>query len=164
MSLSVVILTTDQPHQSALCYKLAAHCEIRAIVLSKNIPKKKASFLYRSRLLLNRIAGRIVGFPCVNAWRQLQQSYRELYPNLPDVPIVRVGNINDSLTIEAIKQHAPELIVVSGTNLIGKRILEFGPAGTRIINLHTGHPISRVVRIVPIGVSRRGPFTSLEVL
>jgi methionyl-tRNA formyltransferase len=136
--MKVVILTGDQPNQAALCHKLQPHCDIRAIVLSANRPRKSPSRARRWRILMNRIAGRLAGRPFVAAWQQLQQSYRELYPGFPDVPVVRVRNVNDAATVETIERISPDLIIVSGTNLIGGKIIGMTSQKMGMVNLHTG--------------------------
>lgn len=136
--MKVVILTGDQANQAALCHKLAAHCEVAAIVLSENIPKKPAPLARRVRLLLNRVAGRFVGRPFVTTWQELQATYQQRYPQFPSVPQVRVRNVNDEGTLATLRQHEPDLVIVSGTNLVGKKVIEAASARGGVINLHTG--------------------------
>ena len=133
-----IVLTGAQPNQAALCHKLSAHCEIAAIVLSENVPRQQPTTLRKLRLLANRISGRLVGYSLVDAWQNMQQSYNHLYPKFPDVPTVHVKNINDAATLEAIAKHSPDLIVVSGTNLVGKKVIEAANKTGGVVNLHTG--------------------------
>jgi methionyl-tRNA formyltransferase len=80
----------------------------------------------------------LLGHPFIAAWQQLQDSYAELYPHFPDVPLVRVKNINDPATIKVIEETSPDLILVSGTNLVGKKIIEIASRRSGVLNLHTG--------------------------
>lgn len=134
----VVILTMDQPNQAALCRKLEQHCDISAIVLSQNVPRKTPPATRRLHSLVNRASARLVGRPFVNAWQQLQKSYNESYANYPDTQIVRVKNVNDAATIQTIEGISPDLVIVSGTNMVGRRILEMAAHGIGAVNLHTG--------------------------
>lgn len=134
----VLILTGNASNQVALCHKLQDCCEIVAIVLSENIPRKRVSAFEQPNLLWNKIINRIVGYPLVMAWKQLQHTYHAQYPHYPHVPLVRVKNINDTATLQAIETYLPDLIVVSGTNLVGKKIIELAAQGKGIVNLHTG--------------------------
>ena len=136
--MKVVILTGDQPNQAALCHKLAVHCDVAAIVLSENIPKKRPPTMRRMRLLFNGAMGRLVGHPFVAAWQNLQVTYQALYPEFPTVPQVRVRNVNDEATLETLRIHDPDLVIVSGTNLVGKRVIEAAGRRLGIINMHTG--------------------------
>jgi methionyl-tRNA formyltransferase len=134
----VIILTGEQANQAALCHKIAARCDVAAIVLSANIPRRSPALTRRARLTLNRIAGRLAGRAFVAAWRRLLASYAKLYPSFPDVPTVRVRNVNDDETLRAIEKYAPDLVVVSGTNLVGRKVIELASRRKGIVNLHTG--------------------------
>jgi methionyl-tRNA formyltransferase len=134
----VVILTTEQGNQVALCNKLAAHCELAGIVLSKNVSRKPSRFSKRLAGLAARTSVRLLGRPFLTAWWQMQREYVKCYPRLPDVPTVRVNNINDEPTLEMLRQQRPDLIVVSGTNLVNRQTMESASDKARFINLHTG--------------------------
>jgi methionyl-tRNA formyltransferase len=132
----VVVLTGDQPNQWALLHKLAREVDLTAVVLSQNMPRKAPR--RRLRLLANRLEGRVLGRPFVKAWFQVLARYRERYGGPPLVPVVRVDNVNDQGTLDAIEAHAPDLVVVSGTNLVGKAVIGAAQRGRGIVNLHTG--------------------------
>ena len=136
--MKVVVLTLDQPNQAALCRKLEIHCEIAAIVLSENVPRKQPAVSRRLRSVINRVSARLAGLPFIAAWEQLQRRYAELYGHFPDVPLVRVRNINDAATIQIIEEKSPDLIIVSGTNLVGRKIIEIASHRGGLLNLHTG--------------------------
>lgn len=134
--MKVVVLTVEAPNQAALCRKLDAHCELVGIVLSRNIVKRR--FWHRLWIFRNRVEGRLVRSPFVTVWRELQHRYRTHVPTFPDVPVVRVRNVNDPTTLRFLRQVAPDLVVVSGTNLVDRRIIEWSSGCRGIINLHTG--------------------------
>jgi methionyl-tRNA formyltransferase len=134
----VVILTNRQGNQIALANKIAEKAEVAAIVFSKNIPRRKPDFAKRAKLSLNGLANRTIGREFVRVWFEMQKKYDALYPDLPTENVVRVENINDSATVQTIEKHAPDLIVVSGTNLVGKKVIEAAQKRGGIVNLHTG--------------------------
>jgi methionyl-tRNA formyltransferase len=136
--MKVVILTTDQGNQVALCHKLMPHCEVVAIVLSKNSPRRPKPLRQRLYTLANRASGHFLGRPLLAAWVQMQQAYRDRYPSVPNVPTIHVENVNDAETLKILTQHRPDLIVVSGTNLVSRKLLESAPRKSRFVNLHTG--------------------------
>lgn len=136
--MKIVMLVGNNPNQMALCHKLQSYCDIAAIVISENVPRKLPSRSRRLRLFFNKIAGRLVGYPFAVAWQELQKSYKTRYPTFPDVPLLRVNNINDLDSVRAIEKYAPDLVVVSGTNLVGKQIIKLASNKKGIINLHTG--------------------------
>ena len=134
--MNVVVLTCDQPNQAALVHKLAAVANVRAVVLSKNIPRRRPKRSWR--LLQNRLAVHLIGRPFFNAWVHLQSRYARQYPTFPDVETRRVDNVNDDATLDLLTRVAPDLVVVSGTNLVGRRIIEQANTRMGIVNLHTG--------------------------
>lgn len=138
LEMRVVILTNRQGNQLALTNKIAKKAEVAAIVFSKNIPKRKPDFSKRAKLFLSGLAARSVGREFVGVWFEMQKKYELLYPHLPTENIVEVGNINDAATIQTIEKYAPDLVVVSGTNLVGKKVIEAAHKSRGIINLHTG--------------------------
>jgi methionyl-tRNA formyltransferase len=131
-----VILTCEQPNQVALCNKVAEVAEVAAVVLSRNIPRKLPK--HRLRIFLNRIQNRLVGRPFTRAWSAMMERYRSLYPELPPAEILKVDNVNDDATFGAIARHDPDLVIVSGTNLVGRRVVTASSRRLGIINLHTG--------------------------
>lgn len=133
-----VILTLEQANQAALCHKLKSQCDVAAVVLSENVPRKRAAPARQLQSFVNRVSARLAGRPFIDAWRQLQISYESSYPNFPDVPLVRVRNINDAATIRVIEETSPDLIIVSGTNLVGRKIIALGADRIGVVNLHTG--------------------------
>lgn len=136
--MKVVVLTNSQGNQKALCNKIAETCEISAIVLSKNILRKKPSSMRKVRSFINRINNRLAGRPFVETWFKMLEEYNKRFPHFPAVPIVEVENINDNETLKTLEKFEPDLIIVSGTNLVGKRIIKISEKGKGIVNLHTG--------------------------
>src|SRR5205814_4677043 len=92
----------------------------------------------RWRIFLNRVEGRLVGRPFVRVWKQLMERYRAEFPGFPPASRAEVGNVNDQQTLETIAQFAPDLVVVSGTNLVGRAVIEAAQRHGGIVNLHTG--------------------------
>ncbi len=133
--MKAVILTGNQGNQKALCHKIAEVCEIGAIVVSENIPRRKPSLTKKFQTLVNRVTGRLAGREFVETWLKMQREYDARFPSFPDVPIVYVKNVNDAAAIETLEKYAPDLTIVSGTNLVGKKAIK---ASRKIVNLHTG--------------------------
>ena len=133
--MKAVILTGNQGNQRALCHKIADVCEISAIVVSENIPRRKPALTKRAKTFITRVSNRLAGREFVETWFKMLHEYDAQFSDLPNVPIVRVKNVNDAATIEALEKYAPDLTIVSGTNLVGKKAIK---ASKKIINLHTG--------------------------
>lgn len=132
----LAILTVEAPNQAALCRKVGAVCDLAGIVLSRNIPTRPHA--RRLRRFLNRIEGRVVGRPFVQAWHAVQHRFHEVAPRFPEVPMLRVPNVNDARTVAWLARLSPELVLVSGTNLVGQVIREWASSRGGALNLHTG--------------------------
>jgi folate-dependent phosphoribosylglycinamide formyltransferase PurN len=109
-----------------------------ALGLSANVPRKIKPAWERVRLRLRGLEGRLFGADFTRAWSQLQTRYDARFPGLPAVPLVRVRNVNDEPTLRILAEHQPDLVVVSGTNLVGRKISEAAWRRGGIVNLHTG--------------------------
>lgn len=136
--MKAVALVGGQVNQRALCHKLAGAIDLRAIVLSRNVPKRAKTRRERVESLLLRAQNRIFGRPFARAWASLQATYDARFPDWPDVERVAVRNVNDPETLEVLARIQPDLVIVSGTNLVGRAVIEAGQRGRGIVNLHTG--------------------------
>ena len=133
--MKAVILTGNQGNQRALCHKMAEVCDVEAIVVSENIPRKKPALTKKLASLVNRVAGRLAGRELVETWLRMLGEYDAEFPEFPGVPLIRVKNVNDAATLDTLAKYAPDLTIVSGTNLVGKQAIG---ASKKIANLHTG--------------------------
>jgi len=136
--MNVIVLTGNQANQKALCHKIAEACKLSAIVVSENIPRKPPDLSSKYRLFINRIGNRLAGRPFVETWVKMLAEYESRHPEFPDVPIIKVRNVNDAETITVLERYSPDVTVVSGTNLVGKRVINLANDGGGIVNLHTG--------------------------
>jgi folate-dependent phosphoribosylglycinamide formyltransferase PurN len=133
--MKAVILTGNQGNQKALCHKIARVCDVSAIVISENVPRRKPPLTKKIRAFVNRVTNRLAGREFVETWLKMLSEYDAAFPEFPDVPIIRVKNVNDAATIETLEKYEPGLTIVSGTNLVGKKVIG---ASAKIVNLHTG--------------------------
>jgi methionyl-tRNA formyltransferase len=138
LTVRAVILTNPQGNQIALVNKLIPHIEIAAVIFSKNIPRRKPTTTARAKTLANRIAGRLTTTEFRDTWNQMLAVYSELYPTIPVEHSVYVENINEEATLAAINQYSPDLVLVSGTNIVGSRVIDAAHRSGKIMNLHTG--------------------------
>jgi folate-dependent phosphoribosylglycinamide formyltransferase PurN len=70
------------------------------------------------------------------AWLGMLRHYREEYSAWPDVPSSVHPSANDRDLVDLIERLRPDLILVSGTDLLRKQTLDRFNA--RVMNLHTG--------------------------
>jgi methionyl-tRNA formyltransferase len=131
-----MLLTCADPNQVALAHKLADVCDLTGIVVSQNIPRRRRR--PGPRRACNAAAARTVGAPLVAAWRAINERYRRQYGGFPDVGMLPVPNVNDAPVVSAIEEGDPDLVAVSGTNLIGRAVLEAASRRRGAVNLHLG--------------------------
>lgn len=132
----LALLTVDVPNQAALARKLTAVCELAGVALSANASTVPS--LRRVRRFLNRVEGRLAGRPFVRSWHAMQRRFAEQAGGWPEAPVLRVQNINDPRTVAWLTSLRPDVVLVSGTNLVGPAILAWGASCRGMINLHTG--------------------------
>jgi hypothetical protein len=130
----IVLWCGSAANQKALAVKIAKRFTLSGIVIDERsqvtVRKKilKLPFLVWDRLRFRNIYG---------SWKKLQQYYGQTFLLWPDVPILRVPDINNDDTGEFTKKLQPGLIAVSGTALVKEKLLGT-QASIGIINLHTG--------------------------
>ncbi|UAY52227.1 formyltransferase family protein [Ferruginibacter albus] len=131
--MKIVLLCNEQFNQVALANKVAQHFNLAGIVIEKPTPKKIRSF----SSLINKALNRTVFSPIHQSWFGMLAFYKKKYSAFPSVDSITVTKINSEATINFIAKHQPDLVMVSGTSLIRKQLLELVlPKG--MINLHTG--------------------------
>ena len=100
--MKIVLLTSNNPHQIALASKLHENIGLAGVVFSKNISKKKKSFLENAINLGVRVRSRVSGREFAEAWSNLRQYYSTSC--LPkNIPKLSVENINDEDDLDLIE-------------------------------------------------------------
>jgi methionyl-tRNA formyltransferase len=128
----VAVLAGDAPHHRALCARLAERVDVACVVLSHNRVGPSSRFR-RARFA---VVTRTAGAPLLNAWRDAMDSFGESAARAP-APNAVVSEINEQATIDALIAAEPDLVVVSGTNLVRGALLDRVVA-RGALNLHTG--------------------------
>jgi methionyl-tRNA formyltransferase len=129
-----VLLTSPAPNQYALSRRLAQEVDLVGLVLSGNeVPKRSPG-----RELVNRLSGRLVGRALRDAWQTAQNTLASRHGASPPIEPLEVPEINDSATVALLRDRKPELVLVSGTNLVSDEIMRLSSQGAGMINLHTG--------------------------
>jgi folate-dependent phosphoribosylglycinamide formyltransferase PurN len=132
--LKIVIWCGAAANQKALANKIVGQFNLCGIVIDrkKNLKKeplwKKIPTVLQDRIFFKKIN---------KAWTYLQQEYEKKFPDWPEVSKITVDSINSDEAFDYTQKKAPDLIVVSGTSLIKKKMLSLRPP-IGIINLHTG--------------------------
>ncbi len=132
--MKIVLLCGAQPNQVALANKIAGKFELAGIVIERSAAtSQKFSFTGLVEKILNRTLFAAIR----NAWFGMLEHFRKLYPDFPSVTSIIVNNINNDTTVQFLEKLKPDLVMVSGTSMLKKKLLSLQiPYG--IINLHTG--------------------------
>jgi len=134
--MKIVLLCGNQPNQIALANKLAHKHKLTAIILEN---KKVAPVpIFQVKKITAKLLDVTVFSIVRSNWIRLMSFYSEKYSQLPvNIPVKSVTDVNSKEVQQFIIEHQPDLLLVSGTSLIRKNILEMQfPNG--ILNLHTG--------------------------
>ncbi len=132
--MKIVLLCDSQYNQVALANKIGAQFQLSGIVIEKPFNKKKARSLSQ---FIEKMLNKTIFIAITNAWFGMLEHYRKEYPSFPKTNTISVDNINDEETVNFINSVKPDLLMVSGTSILKKKILSIQiPLG--IINLHTG--------------------------
>lgn len=130
--MKIVLLCGNQPNHLALAHKVAAKHELIGIILEE---KKSTGITVFN--LIPRVIDKLFFRKINEAWNKLMAYYQPNYSGFPKTEIFKTSSINSQRVIEIIEQLKPDLIMVSGTSLIRKPLIEMKfPKG--IVNLHTG--------------------------
>jgi methionyl-tRNA formyltransferase len=73
--------------------------------------------------------------------------YNERYAAFPEAPLLQVSDVNAAEVKELVKRERPDLVIVSGTNLLKEPLIRAILASGKVMNLHTG--ISPYVKGAP---------------
>jgi methionyl-tRNA formyltransferase len=128
--MKIILLAGNMPHHIALAEKISKQHQLAGVVLES----RQSPFSFSKKIAA--VIDKLFFGSISTSWKNLMFHYRRNF-SLPNTDILNVTNINDGRTIVFISQHQPDLIVVSGTNIIRKEILALKPR-YGIINLHTG--------------------------
>jgi folate-dependent phosphoribosylglycinamide formyltransferase PurN len=130
--MKTVVLCSKIANHKALVHKLSAVVPLSAIALIE-VPQ-------------GRLAPRIarwftsvtVGLPLRRAWNGMTTYFDQLHPEYPDVEISHHQNVNAQSVVDLVERVGPELVIVSGTNLLKQPLIDAISRTARILNLHTG--------------------------
>jgi methionyl-tRNA formyltransferase len=130
----IVLLFSQDANQRALAHRIAGVSPVTEIIACKPAPSGRA----KGAAQLGRLVRGIAGLPLRKAWFGMLGRYEREYPEFPIEPILSVTDINDHAVAMAIDRIAPDLALVSGTNLLRQPLIDLISRTGRIMNLHTG--------------------------
>ncbi len=103
--------------------------------LKKRI-KKLGLWKVTGQILFQLIIVNILDLTASKRKREIRKQFSMNNGPLPAEKIKRVTSVNDDSCLELLKSIDPQLVVVNGTRIISKQVLEC--VGARFINIHAG--------------------------
>ena len=138
--MKIILLCSSDSNQKALAHKIHNKFKLSEIIVKipeksvvKNINFRK--FFYKSS---NLLAAFITLFKFRNAWFKMLKYYSINYPDFPIDPVAYVNDINQKIVSKIIDNAKPELVLISGTNLLKEDLLIKINKHCKVMNLHTG--------------------------
>lgn len=129
--MKVIALLGLGQNQIALVNRLH-NCRPLSHIALVSTPKSKK----RARLL-PRVALFTFARPLKNAWHTMINSYKKEF-SLPDVPNSQHIGSNSQSMIDLIEAEKPDLVLISGTDLLRQPLIDAVSKHGRLMNLHTG--------------------------
>lgn len=130
--MKILLLCGNQPNHIALAHKAAAKFELAGLIIEDK-PRTEITIFN----VIPKAIDKLFFSEINNVWYQLMQHYSNNYKGFPPTEIFKTSSINTQRVIEIIEKIKPDLVMVSGTSLIRKPLIEMKfPKG--MINLHTG--------------------------
>lgn len=144
--MNVAMLVSDEIKQRYVAAKVAGVATISGIVVEKRYTPRN-----RLRAFLNQRHGNPVRMTADLARKMMLRCLQSdteriirryfcpggrLIPWPSETEVVEVPNVNDVRTLRKLREWRPEVVVVFGTGLVGRRVITFPPRGA--INVHTG--------------------------
>ncbi len=136
--MKILLLCDAGSNQRALAHKIAQQVPLAGIVVVTAPQRKERTPARRIRSSLNRIALFAAGLPLRKAWFSMLSQYAAKYPRFPEVPISEVADINSEDVIRLHDEVEPDLVLVSGTNLLKASLIAKIQEHGKVLNLHTG--------------------------
>jgi methionyl-tRNA formyltransferase len=131
--MKLILWIGNEPNQKALANKISEKFPIAAIVTESRQRINKIKI----KELPSKVIEKVFLSSISKAWVGLMAYYNKQFPSYPSVPMLNVENINTDEALDFSMKYNPDLIIVSGTRLIRKKLFTIKPS-IGILNLHTG--------------------------
>jgi len=119
-------------NQRALANKLHAVNPLSAVAIIKPV------YFNSKHLISQRLASVTIGLPLRRAWSRMMKYYDLHFPAFPATAISDHENVNADSIFKLISFLKPDLVLISGTNLLRQPLIDAISQTGRVINLHTG--------------------------
>lgn len=136
--MKLVLLCGGGANQRALAHRLHAAAPIFHIARIGSPPAAPGPPMPFAARWRRRVAVNGIGLPLRLAWSAMLARYARTFPRFPDVPLSDHAGVNAPSVLALIERERPDLVLVSGTDLLRRPLLEAIARHGRAMNLHTG--------------------------
>lgn len=109
---------------------------IRGLALAKRRLKRLGFFRVGSQVAFSFLVVPFLSLAGKKRVKEIKKTYGFDETPVPEEKIVRFETVNDQACIDLLKELSPDVVIVSGTRILSKKLLESSPAV--FINMHAG--------------------------
>lgn len=136
--MKVLLLCGGAANQKALAHKISHLLQLDSIILfDANLNNHRVG-RFRLGQLRQQLCSISIGYPLRKAWYGMLRHYASLYPEFPISPALSCSDVNAPSVHEYVSRVKPDLVLVSGTNLLKNPLINEIQKHGRVMNLHTG--------------------------
>ena len=136
--MKVLILCDNHANQRALAHKINHSAKVDEIIVISGNMKKRLSLNKYFGDKKQKLGTIITGFKFRRVWFGMLNHYKKMYPKFPIRPRLNCKDVKDLSVIERVAAIRPNLVIVSGTNILKKPLIDEILKHGKIMNLHTG--------------------------
>ncbi|MEP6615530.1 MAG: formyl transferase [Ginsengibacter sp.] len=145
MNNKIVLLAGKGMSTQLIYHSLKNDFEIAAVIVEN--PEARMHFLKRRirKLGIMKVAGQLLFQLLIVPWlkhssgsriQEILDQYKLEDKTLPEIKIMHITSVNDSECIRILKKIDPAIVVVNGTRILCKSILE--AVNAKFVNIHAG--------------------------
>lgn len=140
----IVFLCTDSRYSRIMYHGLATHADVAAIIVEKPVSLTRLVRRRMEKLGLTATLGQLLFIVCnkllarfsAKRIRELVSAYGLDDAPLPENLTILVDTVNSPRTIALLRELAPDAVVVNGTRIISREVLD--AIETPFLNTHMG--------------------------
>jgi len=141
----IVILATKGEKANILYHRLKENYQVEKVLIEESVPRKQLIKRRIKKMGLRKVAGQIlfkmlVSKPLEKSSQARLQEIKERYhmdaSKIPLEMVQEVHSVNDQDAIQTLKELNPDIVIVNGTRIISKAVLE--SVSAPFLNMHAG--------------------------
>ncbi len=141
----IILLAGKWDTTPVVFHFLQQHFVVEKVIIEEGVSRK--TFLQKrikklgwlnvgGQVLFQLLIGKVLSITSRKRIKNILAQYRLNAASIPTAFIINVGSINSNKCLQALQQLQPDIVIVHGTRIISKKILNGITA--RFINIHAG--------------------------